>query len=382
MSRIPLSIPVLQGKEWEYVKECLDTNWLSSAGSFIGKMEDAVAQYTGASYAIATVNGTSALHMALKLVGVGQGDYVLMPNLTFVASANAIKYLGADPILVDVDPAGWQMDLDLLEEFLMNYTHINEKDELILKRDGRVIRAILPVHILGNLGDMDRLLFIAKRFQLPVVEDAAEALGSTWKGQSAGTFGEIGCLSFNGNKIITTGGGGMLLTAQDKVAEQARHLTTQAKIHPEEYDHDQVGYNYRMVNVLAAIGLAQMEQLPHLLEQRQQIGEVYREQLTPISEVVFQESLPEAKPNSWLFTIRTPRKDELLQRLKANGIQARPLWKPLRHLPMYQNCLYIQRDNHTERIYQEGVSLPSTPGLSEVDQQRVIEQIRNVHQPL
>jgi len=379
MSTIPLSIPHLAGSEWEYVKECLDTGWVSSAGAFVRRLEESLAAYTGSAYAIATVNGTSALHLGLQLLGVKPGDYVLLPDLTFVASCNAIRYLGADPILLDVSPESWQLDLDLLEEFLMNYTHLNERDELVLKRDGRVIRALLPVHLLGSIGDMERLLFIGQRFHLPILEDAAEALGTQWKGQAAGTFGKIGTLSFNGNKIITTGGGGMILTADEALAQQARHLSTQAKVSPDEYDHDEVGYNYRLVNVLAAIGLAQMEQLDGFLAQRRRIDRTYREQLGDLPDIRFQETGAHAQPNGWLFTLRTPRKEALLAHLRKHGIGTRPIWKPMHTLPMYAKSLYIRQEDHAQAIYDQGVSLPSSSSLKPEEQAYVIERIRELH---
>ncbi len=379
MRSIPLSIPHLAGREWEYVKECLDTGWVSSAGAFVGRLEDSLAAYTGAPYAIATVNGTSALHLGLRLLGVRPGDYVLVPDLTFVASCNAVRYLGADPILLDLQPDSWQLDLDLLEEFLMNYTHLNEKDELVLKRDGRVIRALLPVHLLGGIGDMERLLFIGQRFHLPVLEDAAEALGTRWKGRAAGTFGQLGALSFNGNKIITTGGGGMLLTADAELAQKARHLSTQAKMSPDEYDHDELGYNYRLVNVLAAIGLAQMEQLDGFVAKRREIARTYREKLGDLPGIRFQQLEAEAEPNEWLFTLRTPHKKALLEHLQKNGIATRPIWKPMHTLPMYAKSLYIRKEDHARAIYEQGVSLPSSGSLSPEEQDYVIERIREIH---
>src|SRR5688572_8211659 len=204
---IPLSVPNIAGNEWKYVKDCLDTGWISSVGSYVTKFEEMVAAFAGAKYGVAAVNGTAALHIALILTGVKRDDYVILPNLTFVASANAIKYIGADPILIDADPDLWQMDLDLLENFLEEET--DEKDgSLIYIKDGRRISAIMPVHILGNMGDMDRFQSIIEKYPLPVVEDASEALGTTYKGRSAGKFSPVACFSFNGNKIISTGGGG------------------------------------------------------------------------------------------------------------------------------------------------------------------------------
>lgn len=265
---IPLSIPNISGNEWQYVKECLDTGWISSVGAYVNRFEEALAEYTGARYAVATMNGTAALHIALKLAGVQPGDLVIVPNITFVASCNAITYAGATPLLIDIDPHTWQMDLDLLEEYLAAHTALNEGEKRIrpfLRHSGRYIGAIMPVHVLGNMVNMERLMEIAKRYHLPVVEDSTEALGSYYKGKHAGQFGLMGTFSFNGNKIISTGGGGMIVTDDEILAKQAKHLTTTAKVDPFEYRHDAIGYNYRLVNILAAVGVAQMEQLPCFL---------------------------------------------------------------------------------------------------------------------
>jgi perosamine synthetase len=262
-----LSGPNIAGNEWKYVKECLDTGWVSSVGSYVTKFENMLAEYSGCKYGVATSSGTTALHIALMLAGVEREDYVIAPNVTFIASINSIKYTGADPILIDVDPATWQMDLALLEEFLENETD-QRGDDLIYINDGRRIKAILPVHVLGNMCDMDRLLLLAEKYNLQVVEDATEALGSYYKGKHSGSFGSMGCFSFNGNKIITTGGGGVIVTNDEELAKKAKHLTTQAKSDPFEYLHDEVGYNYRLVNVLAAMGVGQMELLPSFIKEK------------------------------------------------------------------------------------------------------------------
>src|SRR5258706_16217194 len=221
---IPLSVPNIAGNEWKYVKDCLDTGWISSVGSYVNQFEQMVAEFAGAKFGIASVNGTAALHIALLLSGVKENDYVILPNLTFVASANAIKYLGAEPLLIDADPDLWQMDLDLLEEFLENET--DERDGgLICIKDGRRISAIMPVHILGNMCNMDRFLSIVKKYPLPVVEDATEALGTSYKGKHSGTFSPLGCFSFNGNKIISTGGGGGVVLHDEQIYRHEQHFT-------------------------------------------------------------------------------------------------------------------------------------------------------------
>src|SRR5258706_7250023 len=230
---IPLSVPNIAGNEWKYVKDCLDTGWISSVGSYVTRFEQMVADFAGAKFGIASVNGTAALHIALLLSGVKQDDYVILPNLTFVASANSIKYAGAEPLLIDADPDLWQMDLDLLEEFLENET--DERDgELIYIKDGRRIGAIMPVHILGNMCNMDRFVSIIKKYPLPVVEDATEALGTSYKGKHSGTFSPLACFSFNGNKIISTSGGGVIQTDGLQINQQAKQPATKVKAKNDE----------------------------------------------------------------------------------------------------------------------------------------------------
>jgi len=257
---IPLSLPNLAGKEWEYVKQCLDTGWISTAGGFVDRFESEFKTYLGVNGAVSVVNGTAALHVSLQLLGVKGDDLVIMPNVTFVASANAIKYIGAEPVLIDIDKDTWQMDLQILESFLKNSCNLDQNGSLIHRDSKRKISALMIVHVQGNMCDMDRLLKICSNYRLPVLEDAAEALGSMYKGQYAGTLGDIGCFSFNGNKIMSTGGGGMIVSQSIEYVQRAKHLSTTAKRDSLSYFHDEVGYNYRLVNVLAAIGVAQLEQ--------------------------------------------------------------------------------------------------------------------------
>ncbi len=251
---ILLSGPNVSGNEWKYVKECLDTAWVSSVGSYVDKFEGIVADFSGSQYGIASSNGTSALHIALELSGVKTRDYVIAPNVTFIASINSIKYTKANPILIDIDPNTWQMDLDILSDFLENETYI-KGEYSYLKKINRRIPVIMPVHVLGNMCDMDPFLNIANRQKIVIVEDSTEALGSYFKGKHAGSYGKFGTFSFNCNKIITTGGG-MIVTNDEGLAKKAKQITTQAKCAPFEYIHDEVGYNFRLVNVLAALGVA------------------------------------------------------------------------------------------------------------------------------
>ena len=372
---IALSLPNMAGNEWKYVKDCLDTGWISSVGSYVTKFEQMVADFAGAKYGIAAVNGTAALHISLLLSGVKQHDYVILPNLTFVASANSIKYLGAEPLLIDADPLLWQMDLDLLEEFLSTQTEVKGK-ELFYKKDGRRIGAIMPVHILGNMCDMDRFASIVSQYPLPVVEDATEALSTTYKGKSAGTFSPLAAFSFNGNKIISTGGGGVIVTDDEALAKHAKHLTTTAKASADEYYHDEVGYNYRLVNVLAAIGVAQMELLPSFIERKKQVVTFYKKELSGVADIRFQQELAEVNTNGWLFTIQTEKQQALLDHLNANKILSRRFWMPMNKLPMYKDCVYIHHKDQSDYIYNTCLSIPSSTNITDEELAIVTREIK------
>ena len=375
---IPLSTPNISGNEWKYIKYCLDTNWVSSVGSYVEMFEKRVAEFCGVKYAVATSNGTTALHINLLLAGVKRNDLVILPNITFVAPANAIKYTGADAILVDVDEETWQMDLDLLENFLKANTAL-VNDECIHKETGRKIAAVLPVHVLGNMCDMDHLLEIADKHHLVVVEDSTEALGSYYKGKHAGGFGTLGTLSFNGNKIITTGGGGMILTNDESLAKKAKHLTTQAKSKPGEYYHDEIGYNYRLVNILAAMGVAQMEQLPEFLKRKKEITARYNELFKNIRGAVTQKISDNVTPNYWLYTVKLPNQPEVRKYLAGKDVEVRPLWVPMNQLPAFHNDIYIQNEDVSGRIYKHCLSLPCSTGLTDQDQQQVIKLLQEFY---
>lgn len=371
---IPLSVPYLAGKEWEYIKDCLDTNWVSSVGSYVDKFENGIAAFTQSKYAISTVNGTSALHISLILSGVQNNDLVIVPNITFIASCNAVKYCGADPLLIDVNPETWQMDLNLLSDFLRDRTYTTN-GKCYETSSGRRIKAIMPVHVLGNMCDMEELIEISEQYHLTIVEDATEALGSYFKGKHAGTFGTFGCFSFNGNKIITTGGGGMIVTDNEELAKKAKHLTTQAKSDPFEYVHDNIGYNYRLVNVLAALGVAQLEQLDGILSHKKSLSNSYKNALAPIPGVHFQEVSKNVQPNNWLFTVRVPDQKGLIQHLLENKIQVRPFWVPMNQLPMFKEVVYISNNDVSSKIYDSSLSLPCSAGLSFDTQAFVIDKI-------
>ena len=372
---IPLSVPNIAGNEWKYVKDCLDTGWISSVGAYVSQFEQMVAAFAGAKYGVATVNGTAALHLSLLLSGVKLNDYVLLPNLTFVASANSIRYIGAEPLLIDADPDYWQMDLDLLEAFLAEETE-QKNGELFYKKDGRRISAIMPVHILGNMCDMDRFAAIVSRYPLAVVEDATEALGTTYKGQHAGTFSPMGCFSFNGNKIISTGGGGVIVSNDEILAKKAKHISNTAKASADEYYHDEVGYNYRLVNLLAAVGVAQMELLPSFIRRKKEAVAFYKQELAGVADIRFQQELPEVNTNGWLFTIQTDRQQQLLDHLNANKILSRRFWMPMNKLPMYKNCPYVQKKDNAHYIYSTCLSIPCSTSITDEQLETVVKEIK------
>jgi len=382
---IPLSIPHLAGNEWKYVKDCLDTGWISSAGSYVNQFEQLVADFAGAKYGIACMNGTVGLHIAQVIAGVQASDYVITPNITFIATLNAIKYTGASPILIDVLPDSWQMNLVLLESFLSQESElkcVNGQWNSYRKEDGKRIFAIMPVHVLGNMGEMDKLQELATAYHLVIIEDSTEALGSYYKGQHAGTFGKFGVFSFNGNKIISTGGGGVIVTNDEELAKKAKHLTTQAKVSAMEYIHDEIGYNYRLVNVLAAIGVAQMEQFPTLLENKKRMDGYYRSELSGIGDIEFQMLLPCVDANCWLFTFKTKYMRELLDYLNSNGVQSRPFWVPMNQLEMFKNDIYVTNNNNSNEIYQTSISIPSSAGITEAEMAIVVQTIKTFYSKL
>jgi aminotransferase in exopolysaccharide biosynthesis len=363
----------------KYVKDCLDTGWISSAGSYVTQFEEQIASFVGAKYGIACMNGTVGLHIAQILAGVTSEDYVIAPNITFIATLNAIKYTGASPILIDVDPHCWQMDLNLLENFLDENVVIKESQGFLQsyhKTTNKRIKAIMPVHVLGNMGDMNKLMKIASKFHLDVIEDSTEALGSYFHKKHAGSFGKFGVFSFNGNKIISTGGGGVIVTDDEELAKKAKHLTTQAKVSSMEYIHDEIGNNYRLVNVLAAIGVAQMEEFPKLLASKRKMDSYYRTQLNGVGDIEFQEVSDEVDANCWLFTFKTKYMRQLLNFLNDNGVQSRPFWMPMNQLEMFKNDIFISNDNQSEQVYASSISIPSSAGISLQEMETVVSKIK------
>lgn len=365
------------GNVWKYVKDCLDTGWVSSVGAYVDQFEKLTAEFSGSKYAVATSSGTTALHIALLLADVERNDYVITPNITFVATCNSIRYTGADPILIDADEFTWQMDLDLLEDFLTNQTE-QKNGVCIFKKNGRRIPVIMPVHVLGNICDMDRLLKLAKQHNLIVIEDSTEALGSYYKGKHAGSFGLMGTFSYNGNKIITTGGGGMIVTDDEELARKAKHLTTQAKSDSFEYIHDEIGYNYRLVNVAAAMGVAQMEQLPDFIKRKKEIISFYKNELSGISDISFQEVKEDVNPNWWMPTLKTKHQREILKVLNDHKMQSRPFWVPMNQLKMFKDDIYYHKNDRSNYIYQHCLSIPCSTNITDQQLKGVVEKIKSV----
>jgi perosamine synthetase len=376
---VPLCVPEIRGNEWKYVRECLDTNWVSSVGPFVDRFEAAVAARVGAAHAVATVNGTAALHAALLVAGVRADDEVLVSALTFIAPANAVRYVGAWPVFVDAEPAHAQMDPVRAVEFLERGCEWRA-GVLRNRATGRRVSAILPVHILGHPVEMTPLLEAARRYGLAVIEDATESLGASYRGTAVGHLGDIACFSFNGNKLITTGGGGMIVTDREDWARRAKYLTTQAKDDAVEFEHGDVGFNYRLTNVLAAMGVAQMEQLDSYVEAKRRIAATYREALNAVEGLTFLREAPWAFGTDWMSTVLIDAtaygKDSraALRHLDSRGIQTRPLWQPLHrskaHTPLCAGDVRV-----ADRLNRDALTLPCSVGLSPEQQERVIEAL-------
>lgn len=360
--------PTLPESAWSYAKECLDTKWVSSAGAFVTDFENQLAKTCSVKHAIAVVNGTTALQVCFSLAGVQQGTEVLLPGLSFVATANAVCHAGGVPHFIDIDKQRNGMSPEALSRRLDEVAEI--QNGICFNREtGRPIVAVCPMHCLGTPCDMHGLLSVAKQWGIALIEDAAEALGSTHCGQHLGTFGVCSALSFNGNKLLTTGGGGAILTDEDKLAERARHLTSTAKIpHKWESIHDEIGWNFRMPNLNAAIGLAQLEILDELIAAKRLLHERYRKSLSGLSQFVLHEEPKDSQSNYWLNCVEfvgcdLEERDSVMELLARKKLQCRPFWKPLHQLPMFENCprgsLQV-----TDAKYENCILLPSSPVLA------------------
>lgn len=377
----PLSEPCLCGHEWRNIKKCLDTGWVSSVGSFVDLFENAVAAYTHRRYAVACASGTAALHTAFMTIAIGKDDEVIMPTLTFAAPAFAAFYTGARPVFMDVDPSYWQLDLEKTADFLSRACK-RVRGKLINRRTKRTVKAIVAVHLLGHPTPMLPLMKLAKRYGILVIEDVAESIGSRDHGKKTGFHADIACFSFNGNKIVTCGGGGMLATNDVKKAQRARHLTTQAKADAIEHVHDEIGYNYRLTNLQAAVGLAQMEMIDDFVERKRAIAGHYAQALRGLEGVVLPQEAPWVKSIFWLYTVLIDAKRygmdsrSLMRKLSAAGIQSRPLWQPLHLQKVFQDCDAYQI-TAADRIYKEALSLPSSLTMSSAQQRKVINAIKH-----
>jgi len=359
---IPLHAPRFTGNEKSYLLETIDSTYVSTVGEFVNQFESAVKSYTGAAHAIATVNGTSALHTALQLVGVRPGEEVLTQSLTFVATCNAIRYVGAEPVFIDVERATLGMSPDSLELFLEQHAEQRDDGACWNKVSNRIIRACLPVHDLGHPVRILDVSNLCQQYGIELVEDSAESLGSRYDSIHTGLFGKIGVLSFNGNKIITTGGGGMLLTNHEDIAVRAKHITTTAKkSHPWLFLHDETGYNYRMPNLNAALGCAQIENLENFVLAKRRLAESYLAWFQE-RDVEFIVEPSRARSNYWLNAILLASRqdrDEFLEITNQNGVMTRPLWTPMHTLDMYKDCLHADL-NETENLENTVVCIPSS----------------------
>ncbi len=366
---IALHEPVFKGNEWKYIKECLDTGWVSSVGEYVNRIERDLVDYTGAAYAVAVVNGTAALHIALQLAGVKPGDEVLVPSLTFIATANAVSYCGAIPHFVDSEERTLGVDVDRLYEYLKE-TSVLSPEGCFNRQTKRRINAIVPMHTFGHPVDMDPLLQLCNDFRIKVVEDAAESLGSFYKGRHTGTIGLVSSLSFNGNKTITTGGGGAILTNDENIAMRAKHISTQAKVpHKWEFNHDMIGYNYRMPNINAALGCAQLEELPDFIKKKRLLASRYQAAFQDIQGISFFIESKFARSNYWLNVLLLDKeyageRDNLLELTNNAGIMARPLWTLMHKLTMYQECPRMNMII-SEDLERRLINIPSSVFLGE-----------------
>lgn len=365
----PLALhePRFNGNEWAYLKECLDSTFVSSVGKFVDRFEADLAGYTGAKRAVAVVNGTAALHVALLLAGVEPGDEVLLPALTFIATANAVTYCQATPHFVDGEDRSLGMDAVALRAYLTNTTEFRN-NQCINRTTGRVIRAMVPMHTFGHPVDIEALLAVANDFHLQLIEDAAESLGSTVGGQHTGTFGLMGTLSFNGNKTITTGGGGAILTNDIELGKRAKHITTTAKLpHRWHFVHDEVGYNYRLPNLNAALGCAQLEQLPGFLRDKRRLFTQYQTAFANIRGVRLVAEPSGCRSNYWLQTLvldedQADQRDAVLAATNDGGLMTRPIWALMSSLPMYAHAPKAPLPL-AESMERRVINIPSSSGL-------------------
>lgn len=359
---VPLSVPKFIGNEKKYINECIDTTFVSSVGKFVDRFEDDIAKYTGANKAVVCVNGTNALHMSLMMAGVERDDEVLTQALTFIATCNALSYIGAHPVFIDVDRSTMGLSPDAIREWLRKNAEI-KVGQCFNKNSGRRIKACVPMHTFGHPVRIEELAQVCEEYHIELVEDAAESIGSKYKGQHTGTFGKVGAISFNGNKTITTGGGGMMLFQDKELGNMAKHLTTQAKIpHRWEFRHDHIGYNYRMPNINAALGCAQLEYIDKLIASKREVAAAYAEFFKNVDGIDFFVEPENCFSNYWLNAVITESKEkqlEFLQYTNDNGVMTRPIWELMNRLPMFEHCEHDSLEN-TIWFADRVVNIPSS----------------------
>ncbi len=381
---IPLSVPTIKQNEWKYVKECLDTGWVSSAGPFVDRFEQDICALTGAEYAVACVNGTAALHTALQIVGVRPEDEVVVPTVTFIAPVNTVRYIGAYPVFMDCDDF-YNLDVLKAKEFIERET-IFKDGHSYNRKTGRCVRAIVPVHVFGNAVDLQNLIPICNEHNIKVVEDASESLGTyynigTLEGRHTGTIGDVGCYSFNGNKIITTGGGGMLVANNGTYAQKARYLTTQAKDDAAQYIHNEIGYNYRLTNIQAAVGVAQLERLSEFIAAKKENYNSYKKAIDDVPGLHLAEVPQYADNNCWMYALQVERQDygqskeTLIERLTSNEIEVRPLWY-LNHLQKPYRNYQTYKIEKAFDMWEKTLSIPCSVNLRMDDVHYVIRALR------
>ena len=375
---IPNAVPHLAGNEWKYVKECLDTNWVSSAGPFVERFERDVADYLGVPHAVATMNGSAALHLALRAAGVQPEDEVVVPTLTFIATAGGVVQCGAHPVFLDSEPVSWGLDAQKLADFLTRECEVRQ-GRVVDRATGRRVSAVMPVHLYGHPCDVDAVLEVCRRWPLAVVEDAAESLGALYRGRRAGADGVAGCLSFNGNKIVTAGGGGMVVTRDARLAARVRALSSQARSDALEWIHDEVGFNYRLTNLQAAVGAAQLEQLEDFLERKRRTALHYQQALGGLDGVTTFREASWARSNYWMPALlldrrRCPDVRGLVRDLNARGIQVRPVWHPLHRQAPFRGAR-VDRIEVADRLWDRGVLLPCSVGITVDEREAVIDAL-------
>jgi len=372
---IPLSVPHLVGNEKKYVNQCLDSNWISAGGEFVRRFEDEFAKFTGADFAVAVSSGTAAIHLALIAAGIKPGDGVFAPTVTFIAPINAISYVGAQPVFVDIDQDSLGISPESVQSFIDKYCYF--KDSILINRfSNERISAIMAVHVYGHSARIDELNEIAQKYNLALVEDASEAIGTRYKDKHVGTFGNFGCFSFSGNKLLATGNGGIFLTNDEEAATRVRHLRQQATTDTRYFYHDEVGYNYRMSNLAAAIGLAQMEYLPQTITTKRKIHLVYERAFEGVEDIKLFTELDWCRSNYWMAVLQVPaeRRDEFIAHMEVRAIEARPIWELNNRHPMYSACSCANIDNSID-LYESLVAIPCNQSMSEDDAQRVVATV-------